>query len=107
MNAPDVRMDATMNPRPSRRIADDQTSRSPLEVTVPASAWDRFLAALKSEPLSQQELVDLYGVGRNKIAAILRNTAGAERMPGGWRVPLSKLPPAYFIAAGLMPQRDA
>lgn len=73
---------------------------------MPESAWDRILAGLQSELMTQQQLADLFGVGRNKISAVLKRIEGAERLPGGWRVPIAKLPPAYFMAAGLMPLQD-
>lgn len=70
-------------------------------------AWERVLAALKCEPMSAQQLADLFGVGRNKVAELLAKIPGAEKGPGGWRVPIAHLPPSYHVSVGLIGQRAA
>ncbi len=71
------------------------------------AAWERVFSGLLSEVLTQRELAGHFGVGRNKIVGLLTRIAGAEKFAGGWRVPIAKLPPSYWLARGLDPRRAA
>ena len=66
------------------------------------AAARRIPENLLTEPMSIKILAGLFGVHRNKMAVILkRYLPGAENVGGSWRVPVAKMPPAYFEERGI------
>jgi len=55
-----------------------------------------------SDPLSIRQLADLFGFGRQKMADVLHVMPGAEQCGGRWRVPISKMPVAWLLDAGVI-----
>lgn len=52
---------------------------------------------LLTEPMTIQELADLFGIGRNKMSLILKSyLPGAVPFGGLWRVRVADMPPIYF-----------
>lgn len=74
----------------------------PLGPSDAGAAWDRFLAVSRTEGLTVEELARHFGFGRNRMAALLPKIAGAERLGSRWRVPVREMPPAYWVASGLL-----
>ena len=67
-------------------------------------AWSEFLKDFLTEPMTITELaVEWFKVGRNNMASILEAMEGVERCGRKVRVPLVKMPPAYWVARGILP----
>ena len=89
------------NPMDERQVPRDR------EVLI--EAWRRHFDALLSEPLTLEQLADLFDVPRKKMSQILehlvRNGRGERCGPRGrrWRIRISAMPPSYHQAAGMIP----
>lgn len=60
------------------------------------------IAGLQTETLTVQKLGHYLSVSRNKASKWVRSLSGAERVPGGWRVPLWVMPPRYLVEKGIL-----
>jgi len=79
-----------------------------LDLVARAAAYERVIRSVKTEVMSQGELAGWFLVGKNKIRAILAAIDGAEKVAGGWRVPVYAMPAPCQRAVGLLqPNRDA
>ena len=79
-----------------------------LDLAARTAAYERVLRGVKTEVMTQEELAGWFIVGKNKIRGILEVIAGAEKVAGGWRVPVHEMPATYQRAVGLLqPIRSA
>lgn len=73
----------------------------PMDSEPTSQAWMR----LKTEPMTQRELAEWFGGSERRIKGWLEQIDGAERIGRFWRLPLSEMPPAYLVSAGLIPEQ--
>jgi hypothetical protein len=66
----------------------------------------RNLPAIQTEPLSATDLARWFGVSRNLVPLLMDKIDGVDRVPGGYRVPVLRMPPAYFRERGLLDGDD-
>lgn len=57
---------------------------------------------LRTECLTVCELADYFGLGRRKMAAVLKAMQGVERIGSRYRLRLEDMPPRYLIERGLL-----
>lgn len=87
------------NPGVANGIA-KQIVQTDIQIRVLAKAIGDVL----TEPLTLQQLADYFEVEKKKAKLILANIGdAAERLDRvTWRIPLAKMPPAYWLERGLI-----
>lgn len=60
------------------------------------------LPGLLTEPLTLTELARLFGCNRDTMRKAIGRMTEAERFGKMWRLPVRKMPPAYFLERGLL-----
>lgn len=75
----------------------------PIDQRALVKAYRQQLASLLTEPMNATEVADHFGIGRNKVKAMLKHMPGVERIDSLYRIPVFKMPPAYIRAHGIAP----
>lgn len=67
--------------------------------------WGDFLRGLLTEPMTQKECSEQFGICRRTMKTILDLMEGIQIFPGGrmMRIPLREMPPEHLVSRGVFP----